>query len=218
MKSIGIVRGWHGEQNPSPTLLRCRKYGMQLYFVSREAYALKNDAAFLQDLQQKFGHCYIIPEGGNNAAGIEGAATIASYIPADTNLVTLAVGTGTTCCGLRNRLAQDIAVLGFSVMKNGGYLKESMQNNILSEQTNWALNPDYHYGGFAKQDAALITFMNEFYRNYRIPLDRVYTAKMMAGVFDLLHKNQIKTPAKIVCIHSGGLQGNDSIREKLIFE
>ena len=59
--------------------------------------------------------------------------------------------------------------------------------------------------------------MNDFFREYQIPLDRIYTAKMMAGVIDLLNKKQVQAPAKIVCIHTGGLQGNDSIRDKLIY-
>jgi len=217
LNSIGIVRGWHGEQQPSPTLQRCRTYGMQLHFVSREEYARKNDPEYLLHLQKTFGKCYIIPEGGNNEAGVDGAADIASCIPADTDLVTVAVGSGTTCCGLRNGLPKNTAVMGFAVMKNGSYLTENMKTYIHPEQTNWTLHPDYHFGGFARHDHMLIAFMNDFFKKYQIPLDKIYTAKMMAGVFDLLNKKQIKAPAKIVCIHTGGLQGNDSIRDQLIY-
>jgi len=217
LNSIGIVRGLHGQQQPSPTLQHCREYGMQLHFVSREAYTRKTDPEYLRDLQKTFGQCYIIPEGGNNAVGMEGAADITAYIPADTNLVTVAVGSGATCCGLRNGLPKSTTLLGFPVMKNGTYLWESMKTHIHPEQTSWKLNSDYHFGGFARYDHSLIAFMNDFFREYQIPLDRIYTAKMMAGVFDLLNKNQVKAPAKIVCIHTGGLQGNDSIRDKLIY-
>ena len=53
--------------------------------------------------------------------------------------------------------------------------------------------------------------MNDFYDQHNIPLDFVYTAKMMFGVFDLVKKNHFNEGSKILCIHTGGLQGNNSL-------
>ncbi len=217
MKSIGIVRGFHGQAMLTSTLHHCREQGMHLHFVSREDYARKNDEDYLNSLRTKFGACHIIPEGGNNAAGIIGATEIADYIPPDTNLVTVAIGTGATFCGLRNGLAQNIRLMGFTVMKNGAYLAETMKPGMHPSARNWQLCTGYHFGGFARHDQSLIRFMNDFFTTQHTPLDFVYTAKMMAGLFDLLDKGKISEPGKIVCIHTGGLQGNESIRSELAF-
>lgn len=53
--------------------------------------------------------------------------------------------------------------------------------------------------------------MNGFYKKHSIPLDYVYTGKMMFGVNDLLQKNYFPRQSNIVCIHTGGLQGNSSL-------
>jgi 1-aminocyclopropane-1-carboxylate deaminase len=41
----------------------------------------------------------------------------------------------------------------------------------------------------------------------------------MFGVYDLINKKYFEPGSKILCIHTGGLQGNGSIAEgKLIFK
>ena len=76
---------------------------------------------------------------------------------------------------------------------------------------NFELIEDYHFGGFAKKTPALIDFMNKFFEEQNIPLDFVYTGKMMFGVTDLIRNNYFPRLAKILCIHTGGLQGNLSL-------
>ena len=77
---------------------------------------------------------------------------------------------------------------------------------------------DYHFGSYAKKTDELLSFMNAFYRKHSIPLDFVYTGKMMFGIYDLISKNYFKRGSKILCIHTGGLQGNDSLMNgELIF-
>ncbi len=40
---------------------------------------------------------------------------------------------------------------------------------------------------------------------------------MMQGVLDLVVKEEIPEDSHIICIHTGGLQGNSSIKNKLHF-
>ena len=47
---------------------------------------------------------------------------------------------------------------------------------------------DYHFGGYGKYSDALITFINEFRKTTAIPLDPIYTGKMMFGIKDMLKK------------------------------
>jgi 1-aminocyclopropane-1-carboxylate deaminase len=70
---------------------------------------------------------------------------------------------------------------------------------------------DYHFGGYAKKTNELISFMKSFYEENKIELDFVYTAKMMFGVKDLIQKKYFSAGSKILCIHTGGLQGNSSL-------
>ena len=66
---------------------------------------------------------------------------------------------------------------------------------------------DYHFGGYAKVTNELTEFMNEFEKQFNIPLDPIYTAKMMFGVMDLVKKNFFESGSTILVIHTGGLQG-----------
>ena len=44
----------------------------------------------------------------------------------------------------------------------------------------------------------------------------VYTAKALFGVYDLADKNYFRKGSKIIFIHSGGLQGNRSLKPKAL--
>jgi 1-aminocyclopropane-1-carboxylate deaminase len=217
LRSVGIVRGFHGKEYPTETLKQCETLGMQLHYVSREDYAEKREGKFLSELQVLYPEAYIIPEGGDNTNGMIGAGEIASYIPHDTNIVTLAVGTGTTFSGIRNRLDSTVSMLGFPVMKGGMYLKEEIEHKLTTNKDNWQLNADYHFGGFAKYNQELIDFMNTFFVKHHIPLDIIYTAKMMYGIFDLLQQDYFPQGSNICCIHTGGLQGNSAVSQYLTY-
>jgi 1-aminocyclopropane-1-carboxylate deaminase len=41
----------------------------------------------------------------------------------------------------------------------------------------------------------------------QVPLDPIYTGKMVFGVIDLIQKNYFPDNSKILLIHTGGLQG-----------
>lgn len=215
LEAIGLVRGYHGQAQPTETLIRCASLGMKLHYLSREEYARKADATFLAGLQKAYPAAHIIPEGGDNTQGIAGAGDIAAYIPTDTNLVALPVGTGTTFSGIRNRLPAHMELLGFPAMKGGQYLAEKIRPNLQVTEDNWLLQDAYDFGGFARYNGELLTFMNTFFTLHNVPLDIVYTAKMMYGITDLLEKDYFSPGTRIVCIHTGGLQGNHAVRQSL---
>lgn len=215
LKAIGLVRGWHGQARTTPTLEACRGYGMELQFLSREAYRLKTLPENLDALKKTFTDTYIIPEGGNNQAGIQGTAGIARWIPAAATHVAVAVGTGTTFIGMAQAVQQDIRLLGFTAMKGGDYLKEHIAPQL--PPINWQLVTDGHEGGFGKHNPELIAFMNDFYRVQGIPLDFVYTGKMMKRIFRLIDEGFFPENSHLICIHTGGLQGNQSISGHLAF-
>lgn len=211
LASVGMVRG--EEQPGNPVLQQCREYGMELYFISRAQYAAKEDAAFLAELCERFPGALIVPEGGANEAGERGAAEIAACIDKRFTHVTLSVGTGTTFTGLRRALSQAQMLLGFAPMKGGAYLAGTIKEKLQDlPETNWQLYDRFHFGGFGKINDEVLSFMNSFREQNGFDLDRVYTAKMMLGVRELIRERVFPEGAQILCIHTGGLTGKDSIK------
>ncbi|MGJ5641981.1 1-aminocyclopropane-1-carboxylate deaminase/D-cysteine desulfhydrase [Formosa sp. S-31] len=206
LKTIGIIRGEELalETNLNPTLKFAASCGMQFKFVTREDYRLKETDEFLCDLQDAFGDFYLVPEGGTNSLAVMGCEHILTPQDAAFNYICCAVGTGGTISGLINSSAEHQTVLGFPALKG-----DFLQNNIskFASKTNWELITDYHFGGYAKVNTDLIQFINHFKAQYGIPLDPVYTGKVMFGVMDLIHSGYFPEGSNILMIHTGGLQG-----------
>jgi 1-aminocyclopropane-1-carboxylate deaminase len=53
--------------------------------------------------------------------------------------------------------------------------------------------------------------MNRFYRATGIPSDFVYTGKLFYAAFDMVNNNYFPAGSRLLLIHSGGLQGNQSL-------
>jgi 1-aminocyclopropane-1-carboxylate deaminase len=216
LQSAGIIRG-ERPRKLSYTLKKASGYGMKLFFTSRDEYRQKIMPAELQSLT---GAC-IINEGGYGKKGMEGAATIAEYYEQNQfTHICCAVGTGTMIAGLINAAKQVQEILGFSILKNNASIEQEIQSLLTEEnrKKKYSVNHDYHFGGYAKNSPALIDFMNEFYWQTNIPTDFVYTGKMMYGIHDLISKNFFPKGSRILIIHSGGLQGNNSLpKGTLIF-
>lgn len=213
-QTIGIIRGDElGDKIESnPTLKFAQECGMQFEFVSRETYRLKREATFLEQLQQIFGAFYLIPEGGTNAFAIQGCEEILTPEDASFDFVACAIGTGGTISGIINSVLPHQKVLGFPALK-GNFLQDEIRNFV--RQDNWELITDYHFGGYGKVTNELIDWINQFYEQTQIPLDPVYTGKMVFGIVDLITKNYFPENAKILLIHTGGLQGIQGMNLKL---
>ena len=213
-QTIGVIRGDElGDKIESnPTLKFAQECGMQFEFVSRETYRLKTEATFLEQLQQQYGAFYLIPEGGTNAFAIQGCEEILTPEDTSFDFVACAIGTGGTISGLINSVLPHQKVLGFPALK-GDFLQDEIRNFV--RQDNWELITDYHFGGYGKVTNDLIDWINQFYDQTQIPLDPVYTGKMVFGIVDLITKNYFPENSKILLIHTGGLQGIQGMNLKL---
>ena len=205
-KTIGIIRGeeLRLQIENNSTLKKAQDLGMVFEFVTREIYREKDNLEFLNQLKEKFGDFYLLPEGGTNYLAVRGCEEILSKDDADFDYICCAVGTGGTISGIINCSKNSQQVLGFPALK-GNFLREDICKFV--HKFNWDLITAYHFEGYAKVSPALITFINNFYKKYNIPLDPVYTGKMMFGIFDLIEKNYFLKHSKILVIHTGGLQG-----------
>ncbi len=213
-KTIGLIRGEElvEKVNGNPTLKFAQSCGMQFKFVTREAFRTKISEEFLQDLEREFGNFYLIPEGGTNTLAITGCEEILTTHDLDYDFICCSVGTGGTLSGIVNASKPHQKILGFPALK-GDFLQEEISK--FAKKSNWQLITAYHFGGYAKINPELISFINQFKNAYNIPLDPIYTGKLMFGVMDLLKDGFFPEKSKILIIHTGGLQGISGMNEVL---
>ena len=227
IQTIGIIRGEEADFE-NPTLKLAQENGMQLLPVSREEYRLKTDVEYLKSLQEKFPDFLIVPEGGANLNGVKGCMEILQEVEIDFDVVACPVGTSTTFSGLVASAGAQRKAIGFTAVKGGDYLRADVNNFLhrlkaevslnsnLVPTSNWQLQTEYHFGGFAKMKEPLVRFMNAFYAETNIPLDPVYTAKMMYGLQEMILKNEIEKGSRVLVIHTGGLQGIAGVNKRLL--
>lgn len=213
--TIGIIRGDElaGKIAENPTLSFAQQCGMRLKFVSREDYRKKAEPDFLQLLTAEFGDCYILPEGGTNTLAVQGCEEILTDEDAHFTHVCLAVGTGGTISGIINSAGDNQQVIGFPALKNAQLWDDI---RTFATNPNWLLQEDYHFGGYGKVTPQLVSFINDFYEETGIPLDPVYTAKMVFGVIDLARNGYFPQNSRILLIHTGGLQGIAGMNRQLM--
>ena len=214
-ETIGIIRGDElaSKDNDNPSLAKAKELGMELHFVSRSQYQQKESNAFLLDLQSNFGSFYMLPEGGTNSLAIKGCKEIIGKEEQRFTHICCAVGTGGTISGIIEGSFENQKIIGFPALK-GDFLTNGIRKFVT--KNNWELETKYHFGGYGKVSDELIGFMNDFYKQTQIPLDPIYTGKMVYGVLDKIKKNEFPPQAKILMIHTGGLQGVQGMNQMLI--
>ena len=221
LKSIGFVRGDELNKDSNHTLRRCSELGMDLQFLSREMYVLHNDKQFIDELKLENPGFYAIPEGGANYFGMVGCQAIWKEMPQNIDHLFVAQGTTTTSCGLLLGLPAGKKLHVVPVLK--GFDSKSTMQNLL----NWFLfdeelasslvektiiHSEFHFGGYGKYTPELLAFIQEVYQKYQLPLDPIYTGKAFFAMNETLKSAEFDNQ-KVVFLHTGGLQGNQSIEE-----
>lgn len=211
LKSIGIIRGERIEPL-NHTLSFAEECGMKLHFVSREDYRKKNDEEFVTELNKLFGDFYLIPEGGSNHLAVKGCEEFTreklSQISFDH--LFLPVGTGGTMAGIICGLDGKKEVSGISVLKNGEFLNEDVK--IMVEKycekiyENWRVLTSYDHGGYAKHTKELLAFVDTLKLEHNLPLDTVYTGKLMWAVLKEIGSGKFPRGTTVLALHTGGLQ------------
>ncbi|WP_076382513.1 1-aminocyclopropane-1-carboxylate deaminase/D-cysteine desulfhydrase [Filimonas lacunae] len=203
----GFIRG----EKPavlSHTLLAAQSYGMELCYISREAY--KNKEA----IQQQHPAYYWINEGGYGVEGAHGAESIlhlASHIEKYTHIVA-ATGTGTMLAGIIRAAHAGQQVIGISAMKGNMELEQQVKKLLTGQEAaEFTIQHAYHFGGYGKHPALLIDYIKQCWQQYQLPLDIVYTGKAFYAMEQMIQSHTIPQGSNVLFIHSGGLQGNLSL-------
>jgi 1-aminocyclopropane-1-carboxylate deaminase len=117
-----------------------------------------------------------------------------------------ALGTGGTAAGLIS--ASDAKVLVFPSLKiSAEEAKQMVLQYLPTTEINAQIITDYHFGGYGKVKEELWQFIEKFESQTNIPLEQVYTGKMMFGIYDLVKRGFFRRGDVIVALHTGGLQG-----------
>jgi 1-aminocyclopropane-1-carboxylate deaminase len=225
LQTVGVVRGYEAAAL-SPTLKDARSLGMRLFFLGKKDYRSKDISHILPLLNKQYKSLYLIPEGGENLAGVRGCLAMGRAIETQMSkrladaeyTVCCAVATGSTFAGLIAASPRHAKCLGISVLKGEDTLVAKVQYwlSLLGVQSSqrWHICNRYHHGGYAKVSPPLIAFMRDLETLNNIQLEPVYMAKLLWGIKELATNNYWSGSASIprketnlVVIHSGGLQG-----------
>jgi 1-aminocyclopropane-1-carboxylate deaminase len=214
-KTIGIVRGEELNANSNSILKQCASWGMELHFISRSEYFMKEDKAYLDDLHQQYPNSYIVPEGGASYYGMIGCQETWKELEAgQIDSIFLAAGTGTTTAGILMGAPEHVKVYCVPVLA-GDFMRDAIKKQLtyalfddayVEEKMNQlvVLN-DYHFGKYGKSTAELEQFITEVKENINLPLDKIYTGKAFFALVDSFRKGLLIAKNKCVFLHTGGI-------------
>ncbi|WP_444897727.1 1-aminocyclopropane-1-carboxylate deaminase/D-cysteine desulfhydrase [Microbulbifer sp. EKSA008] len=220
-RTVGVVRG----QRPpvmSGMLQDAERLGMRLIFISRQEYRLRHHPDFLGLIGLEPNCGLYIPEGGANFAGARGVSLLGQIIeetaPIKFDQLWVACGTGLTLGGLSSSI-DSFPVHGVEVLKAGDGIRREVRHwravlsggnasdNSCITMNNIHLTNQYHCGGYGKYPGRLLDFHQSFERQSGIPLDPIYTAKLLYALSQEVRAGRICSGFKVLALHSGGLQG-----------
>jgi 1-aminocyclopropane-1-carboxylate deaminase len=211
INTLGIIRGDEltKTRQENLTLKRANQNGMNFRFVSRTDY--RNKENLTENLQKEFPKALILPEGGTNSLAVEGVKFMLNDETKQFDYLCCAVGTGGTLAGISKFAESHQKILGFKVVKDDSLDEKILQ---LSKRNNFALI-DASNGGYGKISDENVQFINDFYKQYNIPLEPIYTGKMFRKLFALIDANYFPENSKILAFHTGGLQAIAGANDKL---
>ena len=200
-ETVGVIRGEaHLPLNDSLAYATGR--GMVLTYLDRATYRRKTEPDVLAALEEQFGPCYVLPEGGSNGLAVRGCTELVGEITTEFDVICCACGTGGTLAGIAAGLTDEQRAIGFAVLKGGQFLDDEvrrLQHEAFGEATsNWSIEYEFHFGGYAKRKPELNAFIAEFTARHGITPDWVYEAKMLYGLFARIQAGAFAPGTRIV--------------------
>ncbi|MGO1243379.1 MAG: 1-aminocyclopropane-1-carboxylate deaminase/D-cysteine desulfhydrase [Sphingobacterium sp.] len=211
-KTVGFVRG---EQVENTVLKLCQLFGMELRFVSREAY--KNKLLLFEENYGLDSLALYIAEGGYSRQGALGCSAIIHELTRSYDRIYCACGTGTTLAGLQNGVKEcklESTIIGVPVLKGANFLHDEIKKLNVAENNELTLLLDYHFGGYAKTTPELISFVKNFTQKTGIMIEPTYTGKLFYALHDQIESDKIAPGSTILALHTGGLTGILGVLDK----
>lgn len=198
----------------TPTLKQAVNLGAILFPCQRTDYRLGLLSKMKQAIDDFYqGNVYWVPEGGAGPLGVLGcldwANDLYQQLCDDALHVCIASGTGATAAGFAASSFPSLSV--FSALKGAHHLELDLQQHC--QQANMVLRAEVDcydeslHGGFGRVSEELLEFLGALKAlNPSIPLDPIYTSKMVFKVNQLVEQGRW-SHKKTLFIHTGGLQG-----------
>jgi 1-aminocyclopropane-1-carboxylate deaminase len=211
LPATALIRGAEGMH--SAMLEDVRALGMQVRFVNRETYRQLRlgESAWRTHLEDAGANALWLPEGGSAPLALRGVAELIAELPFIPDYLAVACGTGATLAGLLAGLQGRSKVLGIAAISGGDYLRTEITRLLVDagypDYQNYELLTEFHHGGYGKVAPELLDFSRQFVHETSIPLEPVYTAKMLFALRQLWHHAYLAPDARVIAIHTGGLQG-----------
>lgn len=207
--TAGLLRG---QPQQTPTIADLQQLGMTLHWLGYGGYRERHQPGFWAPWQARYPHWHCIPEGGGGLSGALGCRAIVeqarAQLPAlgwdDYDAWWLAVGTGTTLAGLV------LAEAGAHPVH--GALAVPADYGVAASVAALAGHAGYHLhgasrGGFARLDDELMGFIAACEDETGIPLEAVYTGKLLLALHQQVSRGDIAPGTRLIVLHTGGLQG-----------
>lgn len=221
-ETVGLLRG---EEQDNPTVADLRRLGMRLHWLGYGGYRRRHDAGFWTPWRERYPRLLAVGEGGGGLAGAQGCSPLVARIReqlveigwADYQQLWVACGTGTTLAGLVLGERGAHPVVGAMAVPPGHGI-ETQVPELLREggagDAGYRLI-DASRGGFARIDEALARFILATEAASGVPLEPLYTGKLLLALRDEIAEGRIERGARIVAIHGGGLQGRRALDEAM---
>ncbi|RMH92174.1 pyridoxal-phosphate dependent enzyme [Stutzerimonas zhaodongensis] len=222
--SVGLLRG-HAQR--TPTVDDLESYGMQLHWLGYGGYRERHQLGFFDTWRERYPNHYCVPEGGSGLSGTLGCAPLVAHVQeklatlgwTDHDGWWLAAGTGTTLAGLVIGEAGQCARRVYGALAGPPSHGVSHEVERLLIQADIA-HPNYQLidasrAGFGRFDAEVAAFILETEAATDVPLDPVYTAKAMMALRFHVARGYFPRGARLVFVHTGGLQGRRAAQAQL---
>jgi 1-aminocyclopropane-1-carboxylate deaminase len=216
------VRGYP-KQKLTPMLQDAVTWGATICYQDRLSFrALRDNSPTLAD------DVYWINEGGYNLLALQGCAdSLAELKNCDTSIeradlerqaniqikpydyIIIASATGTSLAGYCLGIAQlklKTKAMGIAVLKNDDEI-ETHVKALVPDLPQPTVIKGFEFGGYAKKNAELESFIENFEQQHQIPLEPIYTGKSFYATFKLIEQGYFAKGSRLLLIHSGGLQG-----------
>ncbi len=210
LRLIAAIRSYAPDEN-NPSIRKLRENGSDILYLNPEAYTVFDE----QEAGRLFPGSLFIPEGGLSGPGIRGTSEILNEcLSQHPTHIILSGGSMGTACGIISSAPADVKVIIIPAWKGctDSYFLELLRQYQIDPVCAWELWTDYHFGGFGRFNQQLIDFMVSFSADTGIPLDPVYTGKLMYAIDDRWKSGYFKEEDSILAIHTGGLQGVEGYR------
>jgi 1-aminocyclopropane-1-carboxylate deaminase len=86
-----------------------------------------------------------------------------------------------------------------------GQVQDWLAELSLTRHAHWQVLQGWHGGGYARTTPELEHFISGFIARTGVPVEPVYTGKMLWSLYQRIESGEIPRGAEVIAIHTGGI-------------